>query len=107
MNKVKMFAEQLVIENTEENTEPAPQQMMVSKEEPDIAAVKGVTVNQEPVDYEYAGGCLRFMVQVPPMGTAEIRCTYREQVNLSTRSEPISYKLKVAARRYLSEFRDK
>jgi len=107
MNKVKMFAEQLVIENTEENTEPAPQQMMVSKEEPDIAAVKCVTVNQEPVDYEYAGGCLRFMVQVPPMGTAEIRCTYREQVNLSTRSEPISYKLKVAARRYLSEFRDK
>jgi hypothetical protein len=102
--KVKMFAEQLIIENIA----AVPQQMTVLKEEADIVAVKGVTVNQETVtvDYEYASGCLQFIVNIPSRRTAEIRCTYHEKASPSTSSEPISYKLKVAARRYLSEVRD-
>ena len=99
---VKMFSEQLIIENIE----AVPQRMTVLKEEADIVAVKSVTVNQEAVDYEYASGCLRFIVNVPAGRTAEIRCAYHENANPFTSSEHISYKLKVAARRYLSEFRD-
>lgn len=100
--RVRMFAEQLIIENIE----AVPRQMTVLKDEADIAAVKGVTVNQETVGYEYANGCLRFIVNIPCRSTAEIRCTYHEEMTPSASSEPISDKLKVAARRYLSEFRD-
>jgi len=100
--RVKMFAEQLIIENIE----AVPRQMTVLKDEADISAVKGVTVNQEPIDYEYASGCLQFIVNVPSKSTAEIRCTYHEEPTSSASSESISDSLKVAARRYLSEFRD-
>jgi hypothetical protein len=100
--RVKMFAEQLIIENIE----AVPRQMTVLKDEADIVAVKGVTVNQEAVDYEYASGSLQFIVNVAPRSTAEIRCTYHEETTPSASSEPILDKLKVAARRYLSEFRD-
>ena len=100
--RVKMFAEQLIIENIE--TEP--QRITVLKDEADIVAVKDVTVNQETVDYEYAAGCLQFIVNVPSRSTAEICCTYHERTVPSASSEPISDKLRVAARRYLSEFRD-
>ena len=100
--RAKMFAEQLIIENTE----AMPQQLTVLKEEADIAAVKGVTVNHETIDYEYVNGCLQVIVNIPSGSTAEIRCTYHGKANASISSEPISYKLKVAARRYLSEVRD-
>jgi len=100
--RVKMFAERLIIENIE----AVPRRMTVLKDEADIVAVKGVTVNQETVDYGYANGCLQFIVNVPSRCTAEIRCTYREEETSSVSPESISDKLKVAARRYLSEFRD-
>jgi len=100
--RVKMFAEQLIIENIE----AVPRQMTVLKDEADIVTVKDVTVNHETVDYEYASGCLQFIVNVSSRSTAEIRCTYHEETTPSASSEPISDKLKVAARRYLSEFRD-
>jgi hypothetical protein len=41
-----------------------------------------------------------------PFIAAWVRCTYHEKANASTSSELISYKLKVAARRYFSEARD-
>jgi hypothetical protein len=100
--RVKMFAERLIIENIE----AVPRQMTVLKDEADIVAVKGVTVNQETVDYGYADGCLQFIVNIPSRCTAEIHCTYHEEENCSLSSEPISDRLKAAARRYLSEFRD-
>jgi hypothetical protein len=100
--RVKMFAEQLIIENIE----AVPRQMTVLKEEANVVFLKSVTVNQEAVDYEYINGCLQFIVNIPSKRTAEIRCTYHENGDPCPSSEPISYKLKVAARRYLSEVRD-
>ncbi len=100
--RVKMFAEQLIIENLE----AVPRQMTVLKDGADVVAVRSVTVNQELVDYKYANGCLEFIVNVPPRGAAEIRCTYHEETTASASSEPILDKLKEGPRRYLSEFRD-
>jgi hypothetical protein len=100
--KVKMFAERLMIENKE----VMPRQITVLKEEADVRALKSVTVNQGTADYEYKGGCLQFLVNVASGGTAEIRCSYHEKGAPSENAAPISERLKVAARRYLSEFRD-
>jgi hypothetical protein len=100
--RVKIFAEEIVIENNEH----VSRQITVLKEEPDIGSVKGVTVNHEAVGYDHLNGNLQFVIDVPPKSMAEIRCTYHERANPSTMSEPISYRVKVAARRYFSELRD-
>jgi hypothetical protein len=98
---LKMFSERLILENSE-----APQQLTVLKEESDVNAIRNVTVNGEIVNYSYANGCLQFVVNVPSGTAAEIQCNYREEAAHSTSSEPISKRASVAARRYLSEFRD-
>src|SRR5260370_26468572 len=102
--RVKMFAEQL----TFENREAVPRQIAVLKDEADVLAIERVTVNQKTVNHEYAAGCLQFIADVPSRSTAEIRCTYHGQGEQtpSASSEPLSTKLRVAARRYLSEIRD-
>jgi hypothetical protein len=97
-----MFAERLIIRNIEVE----PLQVFIAKEEADIASLKAVTVNQEAVDYDYTNGYLQFTVNVLAKKAAEICCTYRENASRFVSSEPISYTLKVAVRRYLSEFRD-
>jgi hypothetical protein len=100
--RVKMFAERLLIENKEAVT----QQITVMKEEVDIGSVKGVMVNHEAVHYEHKNGYLQFRVTIPPMSTAEIGCTYHKTTQKAASSVPILYTCNVAARRYLSEFRD-
>jgi len=98
----KMFSEAVVIENKQ----AVRQKMTVVKEEAEGSPAGSVTVNQEGVDCEKVGGHLQFAVDIPPGGTAEIRCIYPESQGPSAASEPIPYRLKVAARRYLSEVRD-
>jgi hypothetical protein len=97
-----MFAEQLRFENMEAVT----RRIRVVKPESQIVSLKDVTVNQDVVAYEYIDGCLRLIVDIPPGKTADIRCAYHEQRNAFPVSESVSYRLKVAVRRYLSELRD-
>ena len=99
---VKMLAERLLFENSEEVT----RRILVTKREPEVASLKGFTVNQDMVTYEHLDGCVRLMVDVPPGGSADIRCVYHEQLDVSPDSESIRYRLGVAVRRYLSELRD-
>ena len=99
--RLKMFAERLILEYSE-----APQQLAVSKEESDVDGITSVTVNGGVVNYSYANGCLEFIVNIPSGAAAEIRCNYRDETAHSTGSEPISKRARVAARRYLCEFRD-
>ncbi|MHC2620368.1 hypothetical protein ACVIW2_002400 [Bradyrhizobium huanghuaihaiense] len=101
-SKIRMFSEQLRIENKEAMT----RRIQVMKEEPQVASLKTVTVNQEIVAHEYMDGCLRLTVDIPPGRTADIRCVYHEQPDAFPDSESVSYRLGVAARRYLSELRD-
>ncbi|MCP3459276.1 hypothetical protein [Bradyrhizobium sp. CCGUVB23] len=99
---VKMFAEQLRIENGE----AMARRIRVVKQEPHVVFLKNVTVNQEVVAHEYRDGCLRVIVDIPPGRTADIRCVYHEQPDAFPKSESVSYRLGVAVRRYLSELRD-
>lgn len=101
-SEVKMFAEQLRIENMG----VIPRRIRVVKEEPEVVSLKNVTVNQETVAHEYMDGCLRVIVDIPPGATANIRCVYREQLDALPEPDALSYRLGVAVRRYLSELRD-
>ncbi|WGR70590.1 MULTISPECIES: hypothetical protein [unclassified Bradyrhizobium] len=99
---VKMFAEQLRIENMKAMT----QRIWVVKQAPQVVSLKGVTVNQDVVAYEYVDGCLRLIVDIPPGGMADIRWVHHEEPDAFPDSESVSYRLGVAVRRYLSELRD-
>jgi len=99
---VKMFPEQLRIENMEAVT----RRIRVVKQEPQVVSLKDVTVNQDVVAYEYMDGCLGVIVDIPPGRTADVRCVYHEQPDAFPDSESVSYRLGVAVRRYLSELRD-
>ncbi|MCC8964854.1 hypothetical protein H8A95_21670 [Bradyrhizobium sp. Pear76] len=99
---VKMLAERLLFENGGATT----RRICVMKHEPQVAALKGVEVNQRLIAYEYIDGYVRAMVDVPPGGSADVRCVHREQLHGSPASEPIRYRVGVAVRRYLSELRD-
>ncbi|MDH2403169.1 hypothetical protein QCM77_24915 [Bradyrhizobium sp. SSUT18] len=99
---VRMFAEQLRFENMEAVT----RRIRVVKPDSQIDSLKDFTVNQDVAAYEYIDGCLRLIVNIPPGKTADIRCVYHEQRNDFLVSESVSYRLKVAVRRYLSELRD-
>jgi hypothetical protein len=65
-----------------------------------------VLVNQEPAAYEIADGYVRAWLSTPPQATTEIHVIYRQ--NRETTIAPYSFRtvMQVAARRYLSEFRD-
>ncbi|MGY3502961.1 hypothetical protein [Bradyrhizobium sp. USDA 4471] len=102
VSEVKMFAEQLRIENMG----AMPLRIRVVKEEPEVVSLKNVTVNQETVAHEYTDGCLKAIVDIPAGATAEIRCAYHEQQDALPESDAVSYRLGVAVRRYLSELRD-
>lgn len=99
---IKMFAEQLRIENVEAVT----RRIRVVKQESQVVSLKDVTVNQHVVAYEYMDGGLRVIVDIPPGRTADVRCSYHEQPDAFPHSESVSYRLGVAVRRYLSELRD-
>jgi hypothetical protein len=103
MIRLKMFAEQTIFENRE----TIPLQITVMKDEPSIKMIKNVTCNGENVNYSFADGCLQFVIQVAPESVADIRCNYHEVVApLVAGAKPVVGRVKVAARRYLSEFRD-
>ena len=63
-------------------------------------------MNGESVEFSYVHGGLQFPVQVPAGHKVEIRCNHRKALASCEFVEPASKRIKVAARRYLSELRD-
>jgi hypothetical protein len=100
--RLKMFAEQTIFENRE----TIPRQITILKDEAGIKMVKNVTLNGENVNYSYADGCLQFVIEVAPEGIVDIRCNYHQTAPPVASAKPVVGRMKVAARRYLSEFRD-
>jgi hypothetical protein len=100
--RLKMFAEQTIFENRE----TIPRQITILKDEAGAKVIKNVTLNGENVNYSYADGCLQFVIEVAPEGIADIRCNYHQTAPPVASAKPVVGKMKVAARRYLSEFRD-
>jgi hypothetical protein len=101
--RLKMFSEQTIFENRE----TIPLQITVLKDEACIKMIKSVTFNGENLNYSFSDGCLQFVIQVAPESVADIRCNYHEVVAPPVAgAKPVVGRAKVAARRYLSEFRD-
>jgi hypothetical protein len=100
--KVKMCAERLIVENLEEKAT----RVAVFKEEEDPSAVASIQVNQQSIKFGYKNGGLQFVVDIPAKCHAVIHCNYHDSGKSVTASDLLSYRIKVAARRYLCEIRD-
>ena len=98
-----MFTSSLVVENPD--TEAG--KTLLLKQEGDPDCVQAVWVNQTPVEFSVEDGYLRVPLTTLPGETASIRVVYRNS-NMEEISDRDSSgtKFKVAAKRYLSEFRD-
>jgi hypothetical protein len=100
---IQMFAGSLVVENTGAELLEV---VLLTKEEGDQDCVQAVLVNQKPIKFSVEGGYLRFRIAVPPRETAAVRVVYRNNLEVIPDQRDLGIDVKVAAKRYLSEFRD-
>jgi hypothetical protein len=99
---VRMFAGNLEVVNPEAEA----RETLFLKEEGDSDCIQAVRVNQTPVDFSVEGGFLRFRLTVLPGETVMVRVAYRDGLEPVPDGDSSESSFKVAARRYLSEFRD-
>src|ERR1700719_1343447 len=102
VQSVQMFAEHLILEN------PSSEQgvFTVAKHEKDPDSVKAVLINGKLTGHCCKENQLQFELTVPPGGRAEIRITYHDNLELEALNDGFGYRLKIGARRHLSELRD-
>jgi hypothetical protein len=100
---VQMFSGSLVVENSDAGAGKT----LLLKEEHDPDCVQAVLVNQTPVEFSVENGRLQISLSTLPGETTSIRVVYRngDMKEVSGRDSP-GTRFKVAAKRYLSEFRD-
>ena len=99
---VQMFANNLVVDNP--NAEA--RKTLLQKEEVDPDGVEAVLINQRTVEFSVDGGYLRFWLTTLPGEASDVRVVYRNNSEAIQRRAGAGTKIKVAVKRYLSEFRD-
>lgn len=99
---IQMFAGSLLVENPDSETRKA----LLLKEEGDPECVQSVWVNQRRVEFGVEGGYLRVWLTTLPRETALVRVVYRNRLDAIPDRHSSRTNIKVAAKRYLSEFRD-
>jgi hypothetical protein len=99
---IRMFAGSLLVANPGDE----PLKTLLLKQECDPDCVQTVSVNQTPVDFSVEGGYLQLRLTIPPGEAATVCVAYRGELEAIPGGDSLRTTLKVAARRYLSEFRD-
>jgi len=99
---VRVFASTSLVENATGETK----EILLLKEEGDRDSMEAVSVNGKPIDFSLEGGDLRMWLTLPCRNHAVVRLHYRNNLEGIVNRMRSSDRLRVAARRYLSEFRD-
>ena len=99
---IRMFASSLVVDNSDAE----PRKALILKEENDPDCVEAVRVNEAPAEFTVEDGYLRVWLTMPPGETARISLIYRNDFEVLPNRDSSRTHIKVAAKRYLSEFRD-
>ena len=100
--EVEMYGSHLRLDN------PGPRRMRfrVSRYEPEGAAVKAIYSGDQPVDWRHSENRLRWDVDVEPGDAALVHVDFEDRAAVSEHRIPLSEKVKITLRRYLSEARD-
>ena len=97
-----MFAGSVLVENPGAEV----RKMLLLKEEADSDCVQAVWINQTHSEFSVEDGYLRVSLMMLPGETADVRIGYRNSIEAIPDRRSSVTKVKVAAKRYLSEFRD-
>lgn len=100
--RVRMFANELLLKN-DGDTE---QEYRIEKADSDSVGIEGVTANDRSLDWKANGLSVFFTCTIRPGQQALLRVRYIRPVSNNGRNKNISGFLRIAARRYLCEFRD-
>jgi hypothetical protein len=100
--QVEMYGSELRLAN--KSTEA--KSFAVGRRESDPSSVAAVLADAQPLPWDRAGGSIRFKIEVKPQHTVMVRIVFREGPEGGIASEGLSYEVKTALRRYLSEVRD-
>jgi len=98
----QMYANQMVIEQTSSEHHD----VIIQKSESDPNCVREVQVNEKSVDYTYADNQVKFKATLLPGESAEVRVRYSDTLGFAPNEDGLGYRIKIHARRYLSELRD-
>jgi hypothetical protein len=79
---------------------------LLLKTEADPACIEAVCVNEAPVEFSVRNGYLRAWLTTPPGETVFVRVVYRNDFGAIPDLDVSRINIGVAAKRYLSEFRD-
>jgi hypothetical protein len=99
---IQMFANTLVVENSDNQA----RKMLLLKKESDPDRIEAVWVNQARVEFTFQGEYLRVWLTIYPAENAVVRIVYRNDWDGTAHKESSRTDIRVAAKRYLSEFRD-
>ena len=97
---VRIFASSSLVETPDTKT------TLLLKQESDPNGVHAVYVNETPTVFSVEGGYLRAWLAQTQGETASIRVVYRNNLEAVGNGDTSGSRMKVAAKRYLSEFRD-
>jgi hypothetical protein len=97
---VRIFASSSLVET------PETQRTLLLKNECDPNCVHAVCVNERPVEFSFEGGSLRAWLPLIQRERVIIRVVYRNNLEAIANGDSSQSGIKVAAKRYLSEFRD-
>jgi hypothetical protein len=101
-NVIQMFANNLVVDNPDAEA----CRTLLQKEEGDPERVEAVLINQKAVQFSVDGGHLRFWLTTLPGERSDVRVVYRNNSEALPHRAGAGANIKVAVKRYLSEFRD-
>lgn len=99
--RIDMFANDMIVQGqsgrsgTVEVTKAAP-----------TAALSRVTCDGQDIPWEYQGDRVRFFVDVPPASAVLVRVQHVGPDTVDLGADGLRYRIRVLARRYLSELRD-
>lgn len=102
VTRVKMYAEQLVLENLAGEA----RKYAVVKQAGETQELKQIVSDGQPCVYGRGQGGIEFAVELPPQGLTRIKCEYAGKKLSRRLQDPLSYRVKVALERRLAVLRD-
>jgi len=100
--QVRMFANELLLKNDGD----AEREYRIEKADADSVGIEEVTANDRSLDWQANGVSVFFTCAIPPGKEVSLRVRYTPPASNNGRNTNIRGFLRIAARRYLCEFRD-
>jgi hypothetical protein len=100
--QIRMFANELLLKNKGE----AVREYRIEKPDKASAGIEEVTADDRSLSWQTDGASVFFTCTISPGKEVLLRVRYSPAANNSGRNKRLSQSMKIAARRYLCEFRD-